>query len=303
MHQIDFTQASIPYQTLSTLQVTMDHFRTAFAEIEPSAVREVFVETPNVRWTDIGGLEETKTRLIEAVEWPIKHADVFRRAGVKPPKGILLVGPPGVGKTMLAKAVAAQAQANFISVKGPELVSKFVGDSEKGVREIFRKARRASPCVIFFDEIDALIPRRGGADATGVANRVLSQFLSEMDGVEELKDVLVLGATNRLDMLDEAVVRPGRFDQIIEIGAPDEPSRVAIYRVHLGNKPLDASLSEDALTADLARRSPGASGAQCASVVSRAAMHAVRRGVESPEGPVKLTREDFDLALREEFEP
>jgi transitional endoplasmic reticulum ATPase len=303
MHQIDFTQASIPYQTLSTLQVTMDHFRTAFAEIEPSAVREVFVETPNVRWTDIGGLEETKTRLIEAVEWPIKHADVFRRAGVKPPKGILLVGPPGVGKTMLAKAVAAQAQANFISVKGPELVSKFVGDSEKGVREIFRKARRASPCVIFFDEIDALIPRRGGADATGVANRVLSQFLSEMDGVEELKDVLVLGATNRLDMLDEAVVRPGRFDQIIEIGAPDEPSRVAIYRVHLGNKPLDASLSEDALTADLARRSPGASGAQCASVVSRAAMHAVRRGVETPEGPVKLTREDFDLALREEFEP
>lgn len=303
MGRIDFSQSSIPFELLSTLEVTMSHFNQAMSEIEPSAVREVFVEVPNVKWTDIGGLEPVKQRLLEAVEWPLKHADVFSSAGVKPPKGILLVGPPGVGKTLLAKAVATQTEANFISVKGPEIISKYVGESEKGVREVFKKARRASPCILFFDEIDALIPRRGEGSDGGTANRVLAQFLAEMDGVEELKDVLVLGATNRLDMLDPAMVRPGRFDQVIEIPAPDEASRAAIFRVHLAGKPVEAGISPE----DLARRTPGASGAQVSGICARAAMHAVRRAVGAiipgaPAPSVTIRREDLDAAVREELE-
>jgi transitional endoplasmic reticulum ATPase len=303
MHEINFGDAQIPYETLAKLEVTMAHFRQATSEIEPSAVREVLVETPNVNWDDIGGLTDTKQRLVEAVEWPLKHAELFRAADVRPPKGILLVGPPGVGKTMLAKAVASQAEANFISVKGPELISKFVGDSERGVREIFRKARRASPCIIFFDEIDALIPARSAGDATGVSNRVLAQFLAEMDGVEELRNVLVLGATNRLDMLDPAMLRPGRFDQVIEIGAPDEQGRAEIFRVHLATKPLRGTINP----VQLAQRAPGATGAQIAGVCARAAMLALRRTITAhahgaPTTPVEITQDDLDAALREELE-
>jgi transitional endoplasmic reticulum ATPase len=300
MHQIDFSRSSIPYETLQTLEVTMDNFETARNEIAPSAIREVFVETPDVKWDDVGGLSNVKARLIEAVEWPLKHRDVFAAAGVRPPKGILLVGPPGTGKTMLAKAVAAQSQANFISVKGPELISKFVGESEKGVREIFGKARRASPCVIFFDEIDALLPGRGNGSDGGVVNRVLSQFLTEFDGVDELRDVLVLGATNRLDLLDPAVVRPGRFDQIIDVGAPDEASRTEIFRVHLRGKPVRGMAEGELDLRDLARRCPGATGAQIAAVCSTAAMRAVRRAVESNKPPI-VELADLDEAIASEL--
>jgi transitional endoplasmic reticulum ATPase len=299
MHEIDFSEASIPYETLAKLQVTMPHFNQAFSEIEPSAVREVLVEIPDVPWSSIGGLEHIKQRLVEAVEWPLKHAAIFSAAAVKPPKGILLVGPPGVGKTLLAKATATQTQANFISVKGPELLSKFVGDSEKGVREVFRKARRAAPCIIFFDEIDALIPSRSSYDSSGVGNRVLAQFLAEFDGVEELRNVLVLGATNRIDLLDPAVLRPGRFDDIIEIPAPDERSRAAIYAVHLAGRPIDPSITP----ADLARRSPGATGAEISGICAHAAMAAVRRAVAAAEGEpphapkLHITPDDFDAAI------
>ncbi len=301
MHEIDFMSSSIPFETLSRLEVGMPHFESAMREIEPSAVREVFVEVPDVKWEQIGGLGDVKQRLIESVEWPLKHAAAFAAARVRAPKGILLVGPPGVGKTMLAKAVASQSEANFISVKGPELVSKFVGESERGVREIFRKARRASPCIVFFDEIDALVPTRSGGDATGVSNRILAQFLAEMDGVEELRDVLVLGATNRIDLLDPAMLRPGRFDQVVEITPPDEASRIEIYRVHLAGRPMDRQITPEGLAA----ASPGASGAQIGGICNRAAMLAVRRSVLGTRGEsvpaVRLEVGDFEAAIAEEL--
>ncbi len=294
IHSIDFAARSIPYETLSGLEVTQGHFLSAFAEIEPSAVREVFVEVPRVAWSDIGGHEGIKQQLVEALEWPLKHAPIFDLAGVRPPKGILLVGPPGVGKTLLAKAAASQGHANFISVKGPELLSKFVGESEKGLRDVFRKARQAAPCVIFFDEIDALLPRRGMGE-NSVGERVMSQFLTELDGVEELRGVLVLGATNRMDMLDSAVLRPGRFDRIIELDAPDRGAREEIFRVHLRNKPTVGDID----FARLADASEGRSGAEIAAICSRAAMQAVRRAVaglqSDPAQPAKpgLTMHDL----------
>lgn len=304
MDQIDFSANTIPYRQLAALTVTHQHFLSAFNEVEPSAVREVFVEVPTVKWDDIGGLHETKARLTEALDWPLKHAPLFDAAGVKPPKGILLVGPPGVGKTLLAKAAATQSQANFISVKGPELLGKYVGESEKAMREIFRKARQAAPCIVFFDEIDALLPRRGAhGEGQGVAERVMSQFLAEMDGVEDLRGVLVLGATNRLDMLDAAVVRPGRFDRIIELPPPDEAARAEIFRVHLRGKPVAAGID----AADLARRTPAATGAQVASICAKAALSAVRRAVveselgKKPKPKVQITAEDFAAVIREEF--
>jgi transitional endoplasmic reticulum ATPase len=299
MDEIDFSIASIPYEQLATLEVTMEHFRQALSEVEPSAVREVFVEVPNISWDDIGGLEDVKRRVQEAVEWPIDHPAVFERAGVKPSKGILLVGPPGVGKTMIAKAAASQTNANFISVKGPELMSRFVGESEKALREVFKKARQAAPCLIFFDEIDALVPRRTGGD-NPVAERLLSQFLAEMDGVEELRGVVILAATNRIDMLDPAVTRPGRFDEIIELGLPDEEARSRIAQVHLTNKPLDAGIGAPMIAGE----SDGFSGAQVAAVIDIAARRAVRRAVESLQqgddaGP-RITEEDVRAALAEE---
>ena len=279
---LDFSMAKIPYERLAKLEVRMDHFLAALQEVEPSAVREVFVEVPNVRWSDVGGLARLKQRLVEAVEWPLRYASIFAQAGVRPPKGLLLSGPPGCGKTLLAKAVANESQVNFISVKGPALLSKYVGESERQVRDVFRKARQAAPCIIFFDELDALMPARGGAVSdTPVTDRVLSQFLAELDGIEELKGVFVLGATNRLDRLDPAVLRPGRFDEVVEIPLPEESERREIFEVHLRGKPVAPTIK----IGELAAKSQGLSGAQIASVCNLAALRAVRRAVTASGGP------------------
>jgi transitional endoplasmic reticulum ATPase len=299
--EVDFALARIPYEQLAKLEVEMDDFLDALRDVEPSATREVFVEVPNVRWEDVGGLAQIKKQLVEAVEWPLHYAALFAQAGVQPPKGILLVGPPGCGKTLLAKAIATESRVNFIAVKGPALLSKFVGESEKGVRDIFRKAKQASPCIIFFDEIEALVPTRGESSDSHVSERVLSQFLSEMDGIEELKGVLVLGATNRVDRVDPAMLRPGRFEEIVEIPPPEEDSRRQIFEVHLRRKPLGEGIS----AAALASRTEGFSGAEIESVCRRAALYAVRRAVEgSKEDPKESARvlieaADVEAALEE----
>jgi transitional endoplasmic reticulum ATPase len=281
MPQIDFSSGQIPYDALMRLEVRMDDFTGALREVEPSAIREVFVEVPDVRWDDIGGLAAIKARLVEAVEWPLKYPHLFEKAGVRPPKGVLLSGPPGCGKTLLAKAIATESQVNFIAVKGPALLSKYVGESEKGVREVFHKARQAAPCIVFFDEIDSLVAARGASGSENqVGERILSQFLTEMDGIEELKGVLVLGATNRADLLDPAILRPGRFDELVEIPLPDEQSRKEIFRVHLRNKPMPPNVNFD----QLAMQSEGCSGAEIAAVCHCAALSAVRRVVADAEG-------------------
>ncbi len=305
MPDIDFAMAGIPYEQLTKLEVHMSDFLKALKEVEPSAIREVFVEVPDVHWEDVGGHAELKNRLTESVEWPLQYPHLFEQAGTKPPRGILLGGPPGCGKTLLAKAIANESKVNFISVKGPALLSKYVGESEEAVRDLFRKARQASPCIIFFDEIDALVPTRSGGSADShVAERVLSQFLAEFDGIEELAGVLVLGATNRLDMLDPAVLRPGRFDEVVEIPIPDEKDREEIFRVHLRNKPVENGIDPS----ELAKQTDGFSGAEIAAVCNKAALAAVRRGVNSlkvnPEGEVKILvlPSDIETALAEMIE-
>jgi transitional endoplasmic reticulum ATPase len=304
--EIDFSLADLPYERLATLTVTMDDFRSALCEVSPSAIREMFVDIPDIRWEDVGGLGDVKRRLVEAVEWPIKYPELFTQAGVKPPKGLLLAGPPGVGKTLIAKAVANESGVNVISVKGPALMSKYVGESEQGVRELFHKARLASPCIIFLDEVDSIIPVRGESSGDShVAERVLSQFLSEMDGLEELKGVFVMGATNRADMIDPAMLRPGRFDEIVELPLPDEEARREILAVHLRSKPLGSDIDAK----ELAARCDGASGAELAAVCNRAALCALRRAVElSQSGPdlsvkVLVEKEDFDQVILEMFGP
>ena len=304
--EIDFSLADLPYERLATLTVTMDDFRSALCEVSPSAIREMFVDIPDIRWEDVGGLGDVKRRLVEAVEWPIKYPELYTQAGVKPPKGLLLAGPPGVGKTLIAKAVANESGVNVISVKGPALMSKYVGESEQGVRELFHKARLASPCIIFLDEVDSIIPVRGESSGDShVAERVLSQFLSEMDGLEELKGVFVMGATNRADMIDPAMLRPGRFDEIVELPLPDEEARREILAVHLRSKPLGSDID----ATELAARCDGASGAELAAVCNRAALCALRRAVElSQAGPdlsvkVLVEKEDFDQVILEMFGP
>lgn len=270
---IDFASGHIPYDVLKRLEVVMADFNAARCEVEPSAIREVFVEIPNVGWDDVGGLDDVKRELIESVEWPLKHPELFTEAGVRPPKGILLSGAPGCGKTLLAKAVASQTQVNFISVKGPGLLSKYVGESERGVREVFKKAKQAAPCIIFFDEIDALLPARGGGGGDShVTERIIGQFLSEMDGVEDLNGVLVLAATNRPDILDPALLRPGRFDVQVEIPRPDRSARDAIFRIGLAGRPV----AEDVRPEELAEQSEGFSGAEVRAVCDLAARAAIR---------------------------
>jgi len=299
---IDFALARIPYEQLTRLEIQMNDFLDALREVEPSATREMFVETPDVKWADIGGLTPVKERLIETVEWPIRHQAVFAAARVRPAKGILLVGPPGCGKTLLAKAIATESKVNFLSVKGPALLSKYVGDSEKAVREVFRKARQVAPCIIFFDEIDALVPARSASSSDAhVGERVLSQFLAEFDGVEELRDVLVLGATNRIDMLDAAILRPGRFDEIVEIPPPDEEGRRQIFAVHLREKPLAPEIQAGGLAA----LTDGFSGAEIQAVCTRAALRAVRRVIAHGTGEtadvseLRIESGDLDAAIEE----
>ena len=303
--EIDFAGDEIPYEVLLSLKVTMDNFLSALAEIEPSAIREVFVEVPDVSWEDVGGLDAVKRELREAVEWPLKHAALLQHAGVRPAKGILLHGAPGNGKTLLAQAVASQTGVNFISVKGPALLSKYVGESEKGIREVFKKARQAAPCFLFFDEIDALAPvRSAGAADSHVSQRVISQLLTEMSGIEELKGVLVGAATNRKDMLDPALLRPGRFDLLLEVPPPDADARARIFAVHLKGKPLAAGTDAGIDIDDLARRSDGFTGADIEAVCSRAAFVAVRDFIEEhgEEGELSwltVTRDHLMAAIEE----
>ncbi len=280
--KIDFEMAEIPYETLMKLEVGMNNFLEAMKEIEPSAIREVFVEVPDVRWSDVGGLEDIKKRLMETVEWPLKYSELFKKADTNPPKGILLYGPPGTGKTLLAKAVASESGVNFISIKGPQLVSKYVGESEKGIREIFRKAKQASPCILFFDEMDAIVPLRSGGDSSHVSERVISQFLTEMDGIEELKGVLILGATNRLDLVDKAVLRPGRFDLLLELPLPDEKTRLEIYKIHTKGKPLDSDVDLKELVDETDRFT----GADIESIVRSASILSMRDFLEKEKGKI-----------------
>ena len=266
----------IPNEVLDQLKVTNEDFAQARKHVEPSAMREVLVEVPDVTWKQVGGLEDVKQELREAVEWPLKFPEVFERLQTKPPKGILLFGPPGTGKTLLAKAVANESECNFIAVKGPELLSKWVGESEKGVREIFRKARQASPSIIFFDEIDALVPRRGTFQGSShVTESVVSQILTELDGMEELKNVTILAATNRPDMLDEALLRPGRLERHIYVPAPDEESRRKIFEVFLGGDTGNI-LSKDIDIEALVKKTQGYVGADIEALVREAKMAAMR---------------------------
>jgi transitional endoplasmic reticulum ATPase len=304
MPRVDFDLAAVPYELLQGLQVTMDDFLAALKEVEPSALREVFVEVPNVTWEDVGGLERIKEELRETIEWSLAHRPLFERARVKPPKGILLYGPPGSGKTLLAKAVARQSGLNFISVKGPELMSKYVGESERGVREVFKKARQASPCIIFFDEIDALAPHRGaGTSDSHVSERVVSQFLSEMDGIEELKGIIVLAATSRIDIVDPALLRAGRFDRLLELPLPDEKDRLAILRVHTRGKPLAAEVDLNGL----ARATEGFSGADLEGLCRDAGLAAIREFLAlEPAPPVsafEIGAQHFQRAFEQAVGP
>ena len=272
--EINLEESKIPIETLNKIKITTKDFEDALKDVQPSALREVYVERPKVKWTDIGGLSAVKEELKEAIEWPLKHADLFAEADIVPPKGLLLFGPPGTGKTMIAKAVATNSDANFISIKGPELVSKWVGESEKGIREVFRKARQASPCVIFFDELDSIAPKRSstGSNDSHVGERIVSQLLTEMDGLEDLIGVIVIGATNRPDIIDEALLRPGRFDRLLDIPLPDEDSIKEILKIHMSKKPVDNSVDIDKLVELL----KGYSGADIASLVNAAAMSAIK---------------------------
>ena len=299
---VDLEAEEIPREVLNKISVTKDDFKSALRDMQPSTMREVLIEKPNVRWEDIGALEEAKQELKEAVEWPLKYGKVFEHMSARPPKGILLYGPPGTGKTMLAKAVATESEANFIAVKGPEFLNKWVGESEKAVRETFRKARQAAPCVIFMDEIDSIAPERGkgnGGD-DGVTERVISQMLTEMDGLESLNNVVVIAATNRPDIMDPALLRPGRFDKSILIGPPDRESRKSILGIHTRGKPL----ADDVDMEKLAEETEGCTGADISAICNEAVMNAVRRLIAKGKEPTdeeiqacKVDSEDFQEAL------
>jgi transitional endoplasmic reticulum ATPase len=284
MPDIEFEREYIPYKKLLGIEVTMDHFREALKEVEPSALREVFTEIPNVKWEQVGGLENVKQILKETIEWPLEYAEAFDHIKISPHKGILLYGPPGCGKTLLAKAVASEAGVNFISVKGPELLSRYIGESEKGVREVFRKAKQASPCIIFFDEIDSLVPKRGEGSESRVVERVVSQFLSELDGIEELKGVTVLGATNRIDIIDPALLRPGRFDFLLEIPKPDAASRLSIFKIHTSGKPL----GRDVKLNNLVKQTEGCTGSDIELICKKASMCALRESLNNKKDHKKI---------------
>ena len=288
--EINLEEGTIPPSILEKMVVNMDDFMNAYREVTPTAMREVYVEVPTIHWNDVGGLENVKGELVEAVEWPIKRPEVFKRMGIRPPKGILLHGPPGCGKTLVARAVATESEANFISIKGPEIFSKWVGESEKAIREIFRKGRTAAPAIIFFDEIDAIVPRRGmGYADSGAAERVISQLLTELDGIETFENVVVIAATNRPDMLDPAVLRPGRFDRLIYVPAPDQKTLEQIFKIYTASMPLDKTVNIQ----DLTRMTLGYSGADVEAVCREAALNALRRNAEAKE----VSADDFTAAM------
>jgi len=286
-------EEQIPPEILEKLIVTKSDFTDALRNVRPSAMREVLVETPNISWNDVGGLDTVKRELNEAVEWPIKYPDSFKRLGIRPSRGILLYGPPGTGKTLLAKAVAKESEANFIQVKGPSLLSMWVGKSEEGVRKIFERARQVAPCIIFFDEIDALAGKRGEDHGNKVTERVLNQILAEMDGLEDLNDVLVVGATNRPDMLDTALLRPGRFDKILLVNAPTEEGRLKILGVHTKKMSAGNALCKDVSLKDIAKKTSGYTGADLESLVRESALLALRENIEAKE----VTKKHFNEAL------
>lgn len=302
--EIDLATESIPSETLKKIVVTMQDFLDVIKEMEPSALREVFVEVPDVKWSDIGGLYTIKQELQEAVEWPLKYQELFNHTDATPPKGVLLYGPPGTGKTLIAKAAANESEANFISIKGPELLSKWVGESEKGVREIFRKARQAAPCLIFFDEIDAITPVRGatGSDSH-VTERVISQLLTELDGLEILTNVVVIASTNRPDIIDPALLRPGRFDRLLYVSPPDDESRKHIFTIHTQKKPLSDDVKIDVLV----EKTKGYTGADIAALASAAVMLSLREHItkykdpkeaESKKDELKITMKHFEEAMK-----
>ncbi|MGY5149981.1 MAG: CDC48 family AAA ATPase [Candidatus Nitrosopumilus sp. bin_68KS] len=293
VEKIDLSEEKISTEILQKIKITREDFIDALKEVKPSALREVQVQIPNVTWEDVGGLDALKEELLEAVEWPMKYKEAYDYVNVEAPKGILLHGPPGTGKTLIAKALAKMTDSNFISIKGPELLSKWVGESEKGVREIFRKARQAAPCIIFLDEVDALVPRRGSGDSSShVTENVVSQILTEIDGLEELNNVLIIGATNRLDIVDEALLRPGRFDRIIQVPNPDTKGRQHIFEIHTKKKPL----ASDVNITKLVELTDGFSGAEIAAVANRAAITALKRYVSGKSQivkDIKITQEDL----------
>ncbi len=301
--ELKLKEERIDYETLNKLQVTMSDFEKALKDVQPSALREVFLESPNVKWSDIGGLENIKKELQEAIEWPLRFPEVYQKVGYSMPKGILLYGPSGTGKTLLAKSVATESEVNFISVRGPELLSKWVGESERGVREIFRKARQAGPCIIFFDELDSLAPMRGyGMGESMVTERVVSSLLTELDGIQELQQVIVLAATNRIDMVDPALLRAGRFDKLILVPLPDKTARRQILEIHFKGKPLSPEVNIDR-TIDA---TDGFSGADLASVANTAVSLVVQEYISkypSPEEAKKhadeaiITQKHIDYAI------
>jgi transitional endoplasmic reticulum ATPase len=295
--EIDLDEEKISSEILQKIQISSEDFRDALKEVSPSALREVQVQIPDVSWDDVGGLDALKDELREAVEWPIKHKEAYDYVNVEAPKGILLHGPPGTGKTLIAKALAKMTESNFISIKGPELLSKWVGESEKGVREIFRKARQAAPCIIFLDEIDALVPRRrNGGSESHATESVVSQILTEIDGLEELQNVLIIGATNRLDIVDEALLRPGRFDRIIEVSNPDSKGREHIFKIHTKKKPL----ANDVNITKLVELTSGFSGAEIGAVANRAAITALKRYVSGKLQnlkEIKISQQDLIDAI------
>jgi transitional endoplasmic reticulum ATPase len=296
---LQFGSAAISPETLMAMEVGMADFTAALAEVEPSGLREVAVEVPNVRWDEVGGLDAIKAALQEAIAWPMSQPQLFHHIGLRPPHGILLYGPPGNGKTLVVKALASQSNLNFISVKGPELLSKYVGESERGVRELFARARQAAPCIVFLDEVDALVPRRGLHNDSPVTDRVVSQLLTEIDGIEALKDVWVIAATNRPDLLDDALLRPGRLDYRLEVPKPDQQGRKAILAVHLRGKPVAAGVD----VAALAEPTAGLSAADIRFMCDRAAMNALRRVFPTAAtatvdaASVQIGQADFDEAL------
>ena len=290
--EINLEEERIPPSVLDKMEVKMDDFFNAYKEVTPTAMREVYIEVASVHWDEVGGLDGVKQRLKEAVEWPLKNPEIFSKLGIKPPKGILLYGPPGCGKTLLARAVATESEANFISIKGPEVFSKWVGESEKAIREVFRKARMAAPAVVFLDEMDSLTPRRGmGMSDSGVSERVISQLLTEMDGIISLQDIVVIAATNRPDMVDSAVLRPGRFDRLIYVPEPDEKSRLQIFKIYTKEMPL----AQDVDLNQIVTLTKYYSGADIESLCREAAMHTLRKNINSRE----VTMKDFQDALKE----